>query len=85
MAAWPEFNLACKVAINKRADFHERRMNNDTATGPMVQSSRFSLVNCNLKGEPSDWSEKSETTTTLNKGDGWDAVFAQIANQTRTI
>ena len=60
MNEYPEFSLACRKAMAKRALFHERRLNSDAATGPMVTSARFSLINATVKGEPCDWAEKQE-------------------------
>ena len=34
---------------------------------------------------PNDWREKSENTSTINKGSGWDEIFAQVGNKTRSI
>lgn len=32
-----------------------------------------------------DWREKTETETTLNKGDGWEELFGLIGNQSRSV
>ena len=85
MAANPDFLEACKIAMGKRAEFLEAGMIAADATGPMVTARRFALVNANVANEPTDWAERSETTTTINKGDGWADIFAAIGNQTKTI
>ena len=69
MGKYPEFSLACKIGIAKRAAWHERRMNDKEATSPIITASRFSLVNATLKDEPKDWSEKvSNEHTGLDGG-----------------
>ena len=81
----PEFSSACKTAMAKRSEYLEISMLDREATGPMVTARRFGLVNANVGKEPSDWREKSETETTINKGDGWSDLFALIGNQSKSI
>ena len=69
MEVHPDFRIACKIALNKRAAFLEQGMFDKDATGPMVTARRFGLVNANLKDEPKDWSEKvSNEHTGLDGG-----------------
>ena len=81
----PEFALACRKALAKRALYLEIGMIDPAATGPMVTARRFALVNATMKDEPSDWVEKTEMQTTINKGAGWDEIFAQVGNKTRSL
>jgi len=85
MNDYPDFLLACKIGIGKRSEWLEIGMFDPNATGPMVTARRFGLVNARLGDEISDWREQTETTTTINKGDGWTDIFAAIGNQTKTI
>ena len=84
-ADYPEFLLACKKGMAKRALFLERGMFDKGVTGPMVTARRFGLVNATMADEPKDWSEKTETETTVNKGTGWDEIFAHIGNKSRSL
>ena len=79
---YPDFLNALEIALAKSQQWWE-----DSGQNGMVgKSIDGSIWSRSMAARfPLTWRDKTETETTINKGDGWDAVFAAIGDQSRTI
>ena len=78
----PEFSYAMDKALTNSQlwweDAGQRGMETQGFSAPIWSRSMGARF-------PNDWREKSETTSTINKGSGWDEVFAQVSNKSRSL
>lgn len=78
----PEFLSAMEIAVTKSQQWWEDAGQN----GMLNKSIDASIYSRSMAARfPRSWRESTENTTTLNKGDGWDAIFGAVVNTSRTI
>ena len=79
---YPEFLQAMEISQK-----HSQLWWEDTGqSGMLSKSIDASIWSRSMAARfPADWREKSEQTQTHNKGTGWDEIFSEIGNKSRSI